>query len=238
MVHHRGSRGRAARGLAALVALTAALVVAAGLAQAQTSAGSLDPTFDHDGVRVDDFGFEETARGIAVQPDGRIVVVGTGCGGDILVARYTAVGALDPTFAGGGWLCVDVSAGSPDRGEEIFVLGDGRLLVAGTSGGDFALIRLTAEGRLDPGFDGDGKATYDFGGADALGDAALAPDGRVVLVGWRERPGCPFFLPAHRRLRHRQGELRRQARPELRGRRQGGDLQRRGRPGRSGRRPA
>ncbi len=184
------------RGSAALAALAATVVLAAQVAQAQVSGGTLDPTFDEDGVRVDDLGSDEVARGVALQPDGRIVVAGTGCGGDILVARYTPGGALDPTFATGGWVCVDVGAGSQDQGEEVFVLGDGRLLVAGTSSGDFTLLRLTADGRLDPSFDGDGKATYDMGAAEVLRDAALAPDGRVVLVGWRERPRCGFsFLP-------------------------------------------
>lgn len=185
-----GRLRRRLRLVCAVVAL-AAILLPTQAGMAQVVGGSLDPTFDQDGVRVDDFGSEDTARGVALQPDGRIVVAGTSCGGDILVARYTSAGALDPSFGSGGRVCIDMAAGSQDQGEEIFVLPDGRLLVAGTSGGDFALVRLTAEGRPDPTFDGDGKATYDFGAAEVLRDAALAPDGRIVLVGWRQRPGCP-----------------------------------------------
>jgi uncharacterized delta-60 repeat protein len=155
--------------------------------------GSLDPTFDQDGIRVDDFGSTDAARGVAVQPDGKIVIAGTSCGGDILVARYDSTGALDPSFGSGGRVCVDVAGGSTDQGEEIFVLGDGKLLVAGTSAGDFALVRLNPDGSPDLTFDGDGKATYDFGANEQLYDAALAPGGKVVLVGSRERPGCQNF---------------------------------------------
>jgi uncharacterized delta-60 repeat protein len=176
-------------GVAAAVALVlgglAALPVAAG-----PTAGGLDPAFGSGGIRRDDFGSNEVARGVALQPDGRIVVAGTGCGADILVARYTSGGFPDPSFTGDGWTCVDVGAGSADQGEEVFVVGDGKLLVAGTSAGNFALVRLNADGSPDPTFDGDGRATYDFGANERLNDAALAPGGKVVLAGTSEHPGC------------------------------------------------
>ena len=169
------------------VLLAAALSV---FARPAAATGALDPSFDGDGVRVDDFGGGDVARGVAVQPDGRIVVAGTGCGGDILVARYLVTGAPDTSLGGDGSVCVDVGGGTQDDGEEVLLAGDGRILVAGTSGGDFALVRLSPEGGLDVSFDGDGKATYDFGATDRLRDAAMAPDGRIVLVGEREKPGC------------------------------------------------
>jgi uncharacterized delta-60 repeat protein len=170
--------------------LAAPAPVAAGL-----TAGSLDATFGTGGIRRDDFGSTEVARGLAVQPDGRIVVAGTGCGADILVARYTSAGVSDPGFSGDGWTCVDVGAGSADQGEEVFVLGDGKLLVAGTSAGNFALVRLNPDGSPDPTFDGDGRATYDFGANEQLTDATLAPDGKVVLAGTSEHPGCANIGP-------------------------------------------
>lgn len=176
-------------GGAVVVTLVLALLTPAAVVAGE-GAGSLDPTFGTGGVREDDFGSTEAARGVAVQPDGRIVVAGTGCGGDVLVARYTSTGLPDPSFSGDGWTCVDVGTGSADQGEEIFVLAAGKLLVAGTSAGDFALVRLNPDGSPDPTFDGDGRATYDFGAAEQLNDAALAPGGKVVLAGTSERPGC------------------------------------------------
>jgi uncharacterized delta-60 repeat protein len=178
------------RGAVAALALVvaAALVVAGGPASAAD--GDLDPTFSGDGRVVSDFGADERADGVAVQPDGRVVVAGTGCGGDFLVARYDAGGGLDPTFDGDGRVCVDVGTGSADRGVDVLVLADGRLLVAGTSAGDFALVRLTAAGAVDPTFGAGGRATFDFGGTDELRDVALAPDGRVVMVGEASLAGC------------------------------------------------
>ena len=169
----------------------AALLAAAVFASpARSAGGDLDPTFGTGGRVVTDFGFDDRATGVALQPDGRIVVAGTGCGGDFLVARYDTGGAPDPSFGLGGGECVDVAGGLADEGRQVMVLGDGRLLVAGTSGTDFALVRLNADGSPDATFGVDGRATYDFGGADHLQDAALAPDGKVVMVGETSVPGC------------------------------------------------
>ena len=128
------------------VLLAASLLTAVVIAPAGAADGDLDPTFDGDGRVVSDLGFDERADAVAVQPDGRIVVAGTGCGGDLLVARYGVDGSLDTSFDGDGWVCIDVGAGSDDRAEEVLVLDDGRILVAGTSAGDFALTRLDANG--------------------------------------------------------------------------------------------
>jgi len=62
---------------------------------------------------------------------------------------------------------------------------NGRILVAGRSSADGAVVaRLRTNGTLDPAFDGDGTATIDFGSlSDLASDAALQPDGKIVIVG-------------------------------------------------------
>jgi uncharacterized delta-60 repeat protein len=171
--------------------ITALLVASLMIGTAGAADGDLDPTFSDDGRVVSDFGFEDRAEGVAVQPDGAIVVAGTSCGGDFLVARYNADGSPDTSFDGDGRICVDVGAGSADQGDDVVLLADGRLLVAGTSAGNFALVRLTASGALDTSFGTGGRATYDFGSTDELRDVALAPDGSIVMVGQTAAPGCP-----------------------------------------------
>lgn len=186
-----GNRAGAIRRISAALVLAVPLVVVAVSGPVRAAAGDLDPAFGSGGKVVSDFGYDDRADGVAVQPDGRIVTAGTSCNGDILVTRYRPDGSLDPSFSGDGWLCVDVGGGSVDQGEEVLVLGDGRLLVAGTSAGNFALVRLNADGTLDSTFGTGGRAIYDFGGAEVLHDAALAPDGKVVMVGETTGPGCP-----------------------------------------------
>lgn len=107
--------------------LVASLLIAVAGGPASAADGDLDPTFSGDGRVVSDFGSAERADGVAVQADGRIVVVGTGCGGDFLVARYDAGGALDPSFSGDGWVCIEVGGGSDERAVDVVALPDGRL---------------------------------------------------------------------------------------------------------------
>ena len=78
-----------------------------------------------------------------------------------------ASGSLDPGFGTSGWVIVDFDT----LGDEAFglaVLGDGGVLVGGevttraTGSGDFGVLKLTADGRLDPAFGSKGLAALDF----------------------------------------------------------------------------
>ena len=189
----RRGAGGWSRGWAVLAA--AAVVAALVGSVAQAADADFDPTFGGDGKVVIDSGADDFAQGVAVQPDGRIVVAATGCDGDFLVARYLTNGDPDPSFGGGGSVCADVHDASADQVEAVLVLGDGRLLVAGNSGGDFAVVRLEADGDLDETFGTSGRATYDLGGIDVLRDADLAPDGKIVLTGETTGAGCDFVGP-------------------------------------------
>ncbi|MGH2987143.1 MAG: delta-60 repeat domain-containing protein [Solirubrobacterales bacterium] len=72
---------------------------------ADAAPGDLDASFGGDGRVVTDFGAIDFANGVAVRPDGRIVAAGgriTMGASDFALARYTADGTLDPSFAGNG----------------------------------------------------------------------------------------------------------------------------------------
>lgn len=152
-----------------------------------TRDGYLDFTFAGDGKQAVPFGAIDRANAIALQPDGKIVLAGStgdGVSNHFAVARLNADGSLDTTFDGDGKLVLDL--GAHDEATAVLVQPDGKLVVAGfTDAGaaDFAVVRLTADGSLDPTFSGDGKATADFVGEDLARGAALQPDGKVVLAG-------------------------------------------------------
>jgi uncharacterized delta-60 repeat protein len=66
--------------------------------------GDLDPTFSGDGLVVTDFGLDETATSLQIQPDGKIVVAGFGdpiFDIDFIIARYNSDGSLDSAFGDG-----------------------------------------------------------------------------------------------------------------------------------------
>jgi uncharacterized delta-60 repeat protein len=155
--------------------------------------GSLDPTFSHDGKRTIDFGGLDGASGVALQRDGKIVVVGqTSTGeGDFALARLRPNGSLDPTFSGDGKKTTDFG-GDPeiggDHADDVAIQRDGKIVVVG-SGRGFAVARYKPNGALDNSFSGDGKQVLDEGFQVATG-VAIQTDGRIVAVGY----GPPFAL--------------------------------------------
>src|SRR5690606_26994901 len=77
--------------------------------------GTLDPAFDGDGRRLQDFGrtgADNGADAVAVQPDGKAIVVGrlrTGAFPEpIGVARLNVDGTPDTTFGGDGLVTLSV----------------------------------------------------------------------------------------------------------------------------------
>ena len=103
--------------------------------------GSPDTTFDGDGTATIDFGAGgEPASSAVLQPDGKIVVVGTAQAG-VAVARLNANGSPDATFGAAGKAAVDFGAAT--SGNAVALQPNGRIVVAGQrSGGDFAVARL------------------------------------------------------------------------------------------------
>jgi uncharacterized delta-60 repeat protein len=158
--------------------------------------GSLDPDFGTGGIVTtmltqDDY-FD--VNGAALQPDGKIVVVGqvniaTPASVDLFAARYQTNGALDPSFGTGG--IAQHNLGFDDSANAVKVQSDGRLVVA-ASGYDFNLnqslfgaLRLLTNGALDTTFSGDGLAEAVFAGSDLAQPTALVlqPDGNIVVAG-------------------------------------------------------
>ena len=148
------------------------------------SNGLLDTTFGSGGKRVIRFGGEqEGAFGAALQQDGKIVLVGDS-DFRVAVARLKPNGTLDPTFSGDGRKTF--SWGPIGRAEDVLVLPNGKLLVAGFSGpetGNVQLARLNANGALDSTFGTGGIATADFGGDDFGLAMARQANGRILVAG-------------------------------------------------------
>ncbi len=107
---------------------------------------TIDSSFDGDGIVTTDFGAlsDDDARALVIQPDGRIMVVGT-AGEDIALARYTPDGKLDTTFGTGGTKITDL--GFDDVATGVTLTPDGKIVICGNTIGaelnnDF-LLRAT-----------------------------------------------------------------------------------------------
>ena len=123
------------------------------LAARYTRTGPLDETFSGDGWTMVDIAGddEDQAAGVALQPDGRIVLGGSVGFGDLAVARLTRGGAPDPEFSGEGQATTDLDARV--LGDDVGVQRDGRIVVLGQAhdrlGDRFALARYRPGGALD-----------------------------------------------------------------------------------------
>jgi uncharacterized delta-60 repeat protein len=168
---------------------------------ALAATGDLDTTFSGDGKVTTNIGgvlVNETAFGVAIQPDGKIVAVGdhfntkeAGGKGDFAVVRYKTNGALDSLFSGDGKLTSDF--GDFDQAFDVAIQSDGKIVVVGQTCNppnfdncDLALSRYNSNGSLDTTFSGDGKVNTDFGAGDngSFGGIAIQSGGKIVVAGY------------------------------------------------------
>jgi uncharacterized delta-60 repeat protein len=156
-----------------------------------TAAGTLDPTFGTAGngkVRLDFYGNHDDVTGVALQPDGRILLAGSarntnaGPRHEFAAARLDPNGVLDPTFGEAGKVTTRIEP-LDARGNAMALETDGRFVIAGSYGNDFAVVRYRSNGALDTSFSTDGVATFDRGGYEFAGAVAIQSDGKVVTAG-------------------------------------------------------
>jgi uncharacterized delta-60 repeat protein len=176
-----------------------------------TAAGALDTTFARGGRLLAQLGRASALRAagsrldaLALRPDGTLLAAGSAtdvAGNDaVLLARFTAAGALDARFGRGGTVLSQLAAPAggvvPRSAARALVLApDGSALVAGAATGGALAARYGAStGRLDCGFGIAGR-TVAFGGAgfdpatDGAAAALLTPAGGLVLAGRRAGGG-------------------------------------------------
>lgn len=166
--------------------------------------GSLDASFGVGGkVLTDVTGGRDGAHGVAVQPDGRIVVAGrgAGAGGRFALARYLPDGSMDATFGGDGKVLTNFTA-RHDAARAVTIQANGRIVAAGFAGGrrrgGFALARYLPDGSLDATFGGNGKVRTGFTkGWDLAFGIAVQPDRRIVVAG---HAGGPRSSPRDHRF--------------------------------------
>ncbi len=133
---------------------------------------------------ITDLGANEGAKKVMMQPDGKILIVGS-TGTSLFVARYLTNGTLDPMFGVGGVAKV-VIAGINTSGLSIALQAHGKILAGGATASAHLLARLDTTGLPDNTWDLDGIMT--IGSASTFEDngfrsIALQTDGRVLALG-------------------------------------------------------
>lgn len=159
------------------------------------SDGTLDNTYSFDGVSaVDVNGSNEALWDIVIQPDGKIVGVGTTENSsndkEFVVARFNADGTVDNTFNSTGYTTIDFGTMDND-GQAIAVQGD-KILVAGKADIGtpvvMATARLMSDGTLDASYGSSGKYYIPFYGGNIAGcaDIGIQQDGKLLFGGYMD----------------------------------------------------
>lgn len=173
----------------AVLALMAAAVSAWG------AAGELDTTFQTTGFVKTEVRGDDHAYSMAVQVDGKVVVVGSTLSADytnsdFAVVRYLASGALDTTFGTGGKVMTGIGTGN-DIAFDVAIQADGKIVVAGEtndssgSNANFAVVRYNANGTLDTTFNMTGKVVTGIGSLDDYATCiGIQSDGKIVVGGY------------------------------------------------------
>ncbi len=152
--------------------------------------GTFDQSFGGNGISLIPYGDNADGADLAMYANGKFAVAGTvyiNGQYQLALARLNNDGTLDQSFGTNGKVNTPILDGNVAV-VSVAILGDGKILVAGSADGiwnkDFALVRYRTDGTLDKSFSYDGIATKNLAnGYDDANDASIQPNGRMVIVG-------------------------------------------------------
>ena len=177
-----------------LVLLAAMLAVPLLSIPAFAAPGDLDTTFSGDGkVVVDPTTGIDTPTAMALQPDGKVVVVGD-AGGSMGALRLTSGGAVDNSFSGDGFQRITFG-NDGSQANAVAIQPDGKIVLAGSvNPGSVGLVRLLATGMLDTSFGTGGTARFTFLSSSTAYGLVVLPDGKLVIAGIASSFNNDFLL--------------------------------------------
>jgi uncharacterized delta-60 repeat protein len=161
--------------------------------------GTLDTNFDTDGYVLTGGGTQNNRpASVAIQSDNKIVVGGSSYikdpfsePDDFALFRYLSTGELDTTFDTDGMAIID-HIGGYDSIRQIKLQSGGKILAAGTAGGDpadsasvgsFAMLMFNSNGSLDTTFDNDGKVITTGPTTRVAYCVAQQSNGKIIVAG-------------------------------------------------------
>ena len=153
--------------------------------------GTLDSTFNGNGIFTKDFGFQDNMNDITLQPNQKIICTGVALTpaftGELKVLRLNSNGVPDSTFATNG--VYSLLLGVETYGVESHVRSDGKIIVSGITYdanyyANWMLLRLDSTGTLDSTFGTNGITVVDFFSRDDLPQAlTIQPDEKILVSG-------------------------------------------------------
>ena len=168
-----------------IATLSFSLIISNAFSQ---SAGTLDATFGTGGIVTTSFLGDNDGEAVAIQDDGKIVLVGNSDDPtnnlNLRVIRYLSDGSIDNSFGISGTV---VLSGPLSAGRDVVIQPDGKIVAIGTINGptnlDMLAVRLNADGTFDNGFGTGGMVSFDATGSELGHGVALQSDGKIIITG-------------------------------------------------------
>lgn len=153
----------------------------------EAAEGDLDPTFGIGGLVSIDFGTtDERGTAVAVQPDGKIVIVGSIAGPQrIALTRLLPNGIPDPTFGVNGRAKPTFPGVIVSDAQAVAIQPDMKIIIGGMIDLTFALVRVNSNGSVDTSFGNGGRVQLGFGfqSLDSVTAIVLQSDRKIVAAG-------------------------------------------------------
>ncbi|MEP6465561.1 MAG: hypothetical protein ABJB05_04620, partial [Parafilimonas sp.] len=150
--------------------------------------GSLDSSFGINGRAVHDFGYYSTGKAIGVQTDGKIISAGwevidpfNNNKNNLVAVRFLDDGLIDSTFGKNGELIMNF--GKNPVINDVVIQPDNKIIIGGSLGPDFFLIRCDDDGKIDSSFGTNGYVTTSFSGVSSIRSIALQSDNEILVGG-------------------------------------------------------
>lgn len=99
----------------------------------------------------------------------------------MILARFNVNDSLDATFSDDGITVSPFGGDILDLVRAIELQPDGKILVAGSAGSSFAVVRYNPDGSLDTSFDQDGIVTTNIFQSNSAQAISIQADGKVVV---------------------------------------------------------
>lgn len=148
-----------------------------------TTSGALDTTFGNSGIWIDPRGAGTVFTGMALDQSGNVLIAGRNFGApNAFVGRINPAGVVDSTFGADGFSVLSDSTGLKDP-KSVAVDSRGSVIVGGSNGGHFMVMRLTSRGTPDDTFGVGGMASTPVGSTEATGSKVIPTAGGYVLLG-------------------------------------------------------
>jgi len=161
--------------------------------------GSLDASFGIGGLAYPDLGLETQVFSMAIQSDGKFVLVGaaiTSSQNNFALARYNANGTVDTGFGTNGLKVVVF--GGQSSANAVAIQPDGKIIVVGqrsvnaSANSNGIIMRFLPDGTIDSSYGSSGSTIHTYLASQSLAAVALQADGKIIAAGTGHN-GSSFF---------------------------------------------